>query len=187
MTAPRGGAARTLVAGAAALTAATVLAIGGAGSFAFWSGEARADGGTISTATTGLTVNGVEHAAIAALYASRLGPGTSVATAITVANTGSIPLTVAVTNSAVTAQTNALAAELMVRLTPVASAGQCAPALTGPSGRIAGYTTAPSAALAAGASAMYCLELALDLDAPATVQGGTTSFTLTLTGTQVAP
>lgn len=164
-----------------------MLAIGGAGSFALWSGEARADGGTISSATTGLTVNGVQNAVIAGLDASKLGPGMAVVSAVTVANTGAIPLTLAVTSSAVTAQTNALAGELTVRLTPVATTAACTSGLTGPSGRIVGFTTPASAALAPGSSAIYCLELALDLDAPPSTQGGTTSFSLTYTGTQVAP
>lgn len=186
-TVVRRGPARSVLAGVLALTVAVVLTIGGAGTFALWSGSAQANGGTVSSGTTGLTVNNAENAVITGLDASKLGPGSSVVSAITLKNTGVTPLTIAVTQSAVTAQTNSLADELTVRLTPVASAGACAPALSGPSGRIPSFTTSPSAALAAGASAIYCLELMLDLDAPTGTQGGTTAFRLTFTGTQVAP
>jgi hypothetical protein len=119
--------------------------------------------------------------------ASTLGPGTSALAVLTLENTGSTPLAIAVTGSAVTAQTAGLGDELMVRLTAVGSASECAPGLAGHAGRISTFTTALSGELAAVASELFCLEIALDLDAPPSSQGGTASFSLTFTGTQVAP
>ncbi len=172
----------------AALLAVIGLALGGAGTFALWAGNSTANAGTITAGSTGLTLNGVQSATLTDLNAGRLGPGTSIVAPVTATNTGTTPMTIAVTNSVVTSQTNALAAELTVTVVQVATTAACVPSVTGgTSGRIAGFTTASSSALAAGASMVFCLKLTLDLDAPATVQGGTTAFTLTATGTQVAP
>jgi len=166
---------------------AVLLSTGGAGTFALWSGNAVAQGVTISSGTAGLTINGASSAAIADMDASTLGPGTSVRSVLTLENTGSTPLAIAVTASAVTAQTGGLADELTVRLTAVDSVSACAPGLAGESGRISTFTTAPSGELAAEASELFCLEIALDLDAPPSSQGGTASFSLTFTGAQVVP
>lgn len=165
---------------------AVLLATGGAGTFALWSGNAVAQGVTITSGTAGLTINGSPSAAIAGMDASKLGPGTSALSVLTLENTGGTPLAIAVTASAVIAQTGALADELTVRLTAVESTSACVAGLAGESGRIGTFSTAPSGALAAAASELFCLEIALDLDAPPTSQGGTASFTLTFTGAQVA-
>lgn len=185
-TTGRGGAVRALLLGTGAILVAVLLSTGGAGTFALWSGNAVAQGVTITSGTTGLTINGTPSAVIEGMDASKLGPGTSVLSVLTLENTGGTPLTIAVTASAVTAQTGALADELTVRLTAVESASACAPGLAGASGRLSTFTTAPSGALAAAASELFCLEIALDLDAPPTSQGATASFTLTFTGAQVA-
>ena len=169
------------------MSAAIVLATGGAGTFALWSGNAVAQPVTISSGTAGLTVNDATSAVLAGMDATKLGPGTSVVSVITLKNTGSTALSTAVTTSLVTANTGSLADELTIRLTPVPSVVACTPGLPGESGRISTFGTFPSDAIPAGGSALYCLELALDADAPSTVQGGSTSFSLTFTGTQVAP
>lgn len=166
-----------------------VLGISSGTTFALWVGTAPVNASTVATGNSGITVNGQTSYVVSALDPSRLGPGTSVAAPVTVANSGSVPLSAFVSQGVVNSQTNLMANELTLRVVSVANSAACITSVTGGvSGRIPGFTSATTPiSLATGGSQVVCLVLTLDLDAPATVQGGTTSFTLTLTGTQVAP
>jgi hypothetical protein len=176
---------------ALAATVVAVLAILGmqvGGTYALWSTTRTVPGSTIQAGSTGLAVNGSAAAVLTGLDVTKLGPGGAIATSLTVSNTGTTALLVAVTGGTVTADSGGLAAELMVRLV-AASPASCTPSLmSGFAGRIPGYvTTASPTMIAAGASVPYCLVVTLDADAPPTTQNRSTAFTLTLTGQQVAP
>lgn len=181
-----GGRGAALAAGGLAIAAVTGMQAGG--TFALWSAIAPVKATTITSGTAGLTVNGQAAATLTGLDSTKLGPGGAVASSMTLANTGTTPLTVSVSNGVVTADTKGLAVELTVRLVglPPASCSPAAPG--GVAGRIAGFTSSGAPLfIPPGATATVCLVVALDADAPATVQGGATSFRLTFTGTQVAP
>lgn len=181
---------RPLLMASGLLAGAVVLGVvGTGGTYALWGGNVQVDAPAITAGTTGLTINGEQSHSLGGLNARLLGPGDSVATAITVANTGSTAVNMTVSQSVVTAQTKALAGKLMLRLTPVASTADCVVGLAGgTSGRIAGFTTtATPVSLAVGAAQAFCLQLTLDTDAPGSMQGGTASFTLTVDAEQKAP
>lgn len=92
-----------------------------------------------------------------------------------------------VTTTASKSSVAAATGELTLHLAMVSSAAKCAPGLTGTSGRLATFDTGTgSLTLPAGVSGIACLEMGLDADAPQTVAGATTDFTLTVTGTQVS-
>lgn len=175
-----------LAAGAVAVLA--ILGMQAGGTYALWSTTRTVPGSTIQAGSTGLTVNGSAAAVLTGLDVTKLGPGGAIATSLTVTNTGTTALLVAATGGTVTVDSGGLAAELTVRLV-AASPASCTPALTsGTAGRIPGYaTTANPTTIAAGASVPYCLVVGLDADAPPYTQNRSTSFTLTLTGQQVAP
>lgn len=186
----RGITPRPLLLGSGAVATVVVLMLFGAGgTFALWNDRAEVNAATITAGTSGVTVNGQQDYAIEGLGTSLLGPGASVATPVTVANTGATALSVTVSQGSVTAQTRAMADELTITLTPVANSASCTTGLAGgASGRIAGFTTSVSPlSLPVGGSVVLCLQLALDKDAPASTQGGTASFRLTLDAAQVAP
>lgn len=175
-----------LAAGVVAVLA--ILGMQAGGTYALWSTTRTVPGATVQAGSTGLTINGSASAVLTGLDVTKLGPGGAIATSLTVANTGTTALLVATTGGSVTADSGGLAGELTVRLV-AASPASCTPTLTsGIAGRIPGYaTTSSPVTIAAGASAPYCLVVALDADAPPTTQSRSTSFTLTLTGQQVAP
>jgi hypothetical protein len=78
--------------------------------------------------------------------------------------------------------------ELTVRLAVVATAADCRVGLSGASARLAAFDTGSGYyTLPVGASGIGCLEMDLDADAPQSVAGAVTNFTLTVTGTQVVP
>lgn len=175
-----------LAAGVVAVLAILGMQVGG--TYALWSTTRTVPGATIQAGSTGLAVNGSAAAVLTGLDVTKLGPGGAIATSLTVTNTGTTPLLVATTGGTVTADSGGLAAELTVQLV-AASPASCTPTFSGGFvGRIPGYaTTASPVAIAAGASVPYCLIVALDADAPPATQNRSTSFTLTLTGQQVAP
>jgi hypothetical protein len=76
---------------------------------------------------------------------------------------------------------------LTLRFTTVSSTAKCTAGLTGASGRLAAFDTGTgSFTLPAGASGIGCVEVVLDADAPQTVAGAVTDFTLSVTGTQAS-
>jgi Camelysin metallo-endopeptidase len=181
---------RTIVSGFTFLAATVTLSLlATSGTYALWSGASTVNGSTISTGSIGLTVNGATNYAIPNLNASKLAPGRSVTAAITLANTGSTPIDVSVTNVTVGANTNALAAQLTLRATAVANAGACTAGLTGgTTAALTAFTTSTTPLLmAAGTSQVVCLELGLSATAPASVQNGSTSFTLNMVANQRRP
>lgn len=172
-----------------ALVVAVVTAmLGTGGTYALWNGTASTSASTVRSATATVTAG-----PLSAMNTAVLGPGAGVTGTFTVQNTGQVPLTmrVATTSTKVSYATSASTAtvlgELTLRLAVVASVADCRAGLTGATGRLATFDTGSgSFTLAAGASAVGCVETDLDADAPQTVAGAVTDFTLTVTGTQVS-
>lgn len=169
------------------LIAATMIGLAATGgSYALWSDATEADASTITSGSTGLTVNGADEYTLMGLDTSALAPGRSVVTAmpIVLKNTGTTPLSVAVVTTTVTGNVNALAAELTLRLTPAAV---CAPSLSGGiAGRVAGFSTASAPySVQPGGTVGVCLEVTLDADAPANTQNGNATFRMDFRGTQL--
>ncbi|MEG8035535.1 MULTISPECIES: TasA family protein [Bacteria] len=175
------------VALALVVAVATAL-LGVGGTYALWNGTASTAATTVKSATATITVG-----TLSTMNTTVLGPGTGVTGTFAVKNTGSIPLSmrVATTSTNVAYATNASSAavlgELTLRLTNVSSAAACTAGLSGASGRLAAFDTGSgSFTLQPGASTVGCVELVLDADAPQSVSGAVTDFTLTVTGTQVS-
>jgi len=169
------------------LAALTVALVAAGGTHALWSTQTTVNGGTLSTGTMNLTINGLSAGVIAGLDTSKLSPGRSVTTTALLANSGSASMDVRVASVVIGAATNGLDAWLDLRTTVVDAAGSCAPGLTGQSGRLSTFSTSGSGvAVPGGTSAILCLELSLSPSAPATTQGGTTVFTINFNGNQKA-
>lgn len=175
------------VALALVVAVATAL-LGVGGTYALWNGTASTAATTVKSATATITVG-----TLSTMNTTVLGPGTGVTGTFAVKNTGSIPLSmrVATTSTKVVSATNASSAavlgKLTLRLTNVSSAAACTAGLSGASGRLAAFDTGSSSfTLQPGASSVGCVELVLDADAPQSVSGAVTDFTLTVTGTQVS-
>lgn len=175
------------VALALVVAVATAL-LGVGGTYALWNGTASTAATTVKSATATITVG-----TLSTMNTTVLGPGTGVTGTFAVKNTGSIPLSmrVATTSTKVASATNASSAavlgELTLHLTNVSSAAACTAGLSGASGRLAAFDTGSSSfTLQPGASSVGCVELVLDADAPQSVAGAVTDFTLTVTGTQVS-
>jgi hypothetical protein len=172
-----------LLGSAALLILVTVLALTGAGStYAMWNGQTSVNASTVSSASTGLTVNGSATYAIPADGLSKLSPGQSILIPVTLANTGTTKLSTAFTSVVISSDTKSLSSELTMRATQSSTCTASTVAGT----RLASFTTtAASYAMAVGASVPVCLEIKMDVDAPVAVAGSTTTFTLNLTATQV--
>jgi hypothetical protein len=178
-----GKAPRRLLFAATAIGAAVAIAVAGAGaSYALWTSTAPLNGGTISAGSTSLTVNGVQDYAVTP--GATVGPGNPVFTTLVLANTGTSPVVPRATTTAY-AQTKGLADNLTVTVAPLKSGDRCDGGLpAGAPAPLVGFST-PLEAIPAGASARVCFGLALAAAAPATVQGGTASFTITIDAVQV--
>jgi hypothetical protein len=173
-----------LLSAATAIGASVAIAVAGAGaSYALWSSTAPLNGGIISAGSTSITVNGVQDYAVPP--GAAVGPENPVFTTLVLANTGTSPVAVTATTTAYT-QAGGLADNLTVTVAPLAAGETCGGGLPTPAAApLVGFTT-PLGTIPAGANARVCLGLALAAAAPATVQGGTASFTITIDAGQVA-
>jgi hypothetical protein len=180
------GAHRLLLA-AGALALGTVVVLSGSGStLALWSASRTVTGPTITSGSTGLTINGQMDHVLAGLGLAALAPGRSALAPLTLRNTGTTPVAVRVAGTDITDQTKGLAASLTVSVTPSLT---CAAGLPGSqNGALAGFTTpSPLSSLPAGAELLVCLEVRLDPAAPPAVQGGAAGFVMTFEATQERP
>ncbi|RII95491.1 hypothetical protein DZF95_00980 [Clavibacter michiganensis] len=163
-----------------AVVVASLAATGG--SYALWNGTASATAPAVSSGTSGLVITQQS-----ALDASKLLPGQSVLGTFTAKNTGTVTLDVAVSARGASSNT-AFTNELSVRLGSVTSTGACVAGATTVSGRPGSVATgAAFARIQPGASSIVCVQVALDADAPQSVQGSTSQLTFTAVGTQVQP
>jgi predicted ribosomally synthesized peptide with SipW-like signal peptide len=174
---------------ALALAVAVVASVLGAGgTYALWNASASTKGAAVHSGTATLAVSPLPP-----MYQTVLGPGSSTTGTFTVRNTGTVPLSmrVAVTATKVsyanTTDDVVLGNQRLV-LAAVGSSSECHRGMSGASGPLATFDTGSGYyTLPAGASAMACIEVALATDAPQSVSGAVTDFTLTVSGTQVAP
>jgi hypothetical protein len=181
---PRG----LLIALAILVVAVVAALLGVTGTYALWNGKASTGATTVTSGTATITVG-----ALSSMNTSILAPGTGVTGTFTVKNTGTIPLSTRVATSATSvayaaSATNAVVlGELTLHVTFVATASACTTGLTGSTGRLSTFDTgAAFSTLAVGATGIACVEMDLDSDAPQSVSGAVTNFTLTVTGTQGA-
>jgi hypothetical protein len=174
---------------ALALVVAVVTALLGSGAtYALWNGTASTTASTVKSGSATITVS-----PLTAMNTSRLAPGASTTGTFSVTNTGSTALGMRVMTTATKvsyANTTdaAVLGEVTLKLSLVSSAAACRPGVGGYSARVAtfdtgsGYLTLPT-----GGGGVGCVEMTLDSDAPQAVSGAVVDFTLTVTGTQVAP
>jgi len=174
---------RRMLSAAAAIAVATVLALLGTGtSYALWNGEAVVDASSVSSGTVGLTVNGTSSHSLSVLDAARLAPGRSQVAPLAIANTGTTRLAVTVSGTEVLAQTNSLAGFVTASLV---AAADCAVATFVPA-PLAGFTTTTApVVLEPGETRQFCLAIGLAAAAPSAVQGGSTTFAMTINAGQV--
>lgn len=176
--------ARGLLSAATVVAASVAIAVAGTGvSYALWTSTVRLDGGTISSGSTAITINGAQDYTIG-WGASKIGPGNPLFTTLKVANAGTTPVTTTMTTTSF-AQANALADNLTVTIATLAAGDTCDARLTAAVAKPLVGFTAPAPAIPAGESVDLCLGMSLAGAAPATVQGGTASFTMTIDAVQV--
>lgn len=154
---------------------------------ATWSDGAPVNAASIVSGSTGILLDGQTDLLLTGLDALALGPGLAVAAPVTVQNVGTTAVDVEITSGVVLADSQGLADEVMLTVGIVATPAACTTSVAVLStGRPSGFVSdLGGAGLEAGASLVLCLVLALDVDAPPSTQNGSTSFRLTLTGTQV--
>jgi hypothetical protein len=174
---------------ALALAVAVVTALLGSGAtYALWNGTASTTASTVKSGTATITVS-----PLTAMNSVPLAPGASTTGTFSVKNTGSTALGMRVMTTAATvayAKTTdaAVLGEVTLKLSLVGSAADCPPGIGGYSARVASFDTGSGyLTLPTGGGGVGCVEMMLDADAPQAVSGAVVDFTLTVTGTQVAP
>ncbi|MEY2850024.1 MAG: hypothetical protein RI885_2691 [Actinomycetota bacterium] len=178
---------RRLLSAAGAVAIAIVFALIGTGtSYALWNGRTTVNASSVTSGSTSITIDGQSTAyALDALDTTKLGPGQSVITPtpFVIQNTGTTRLAITVSGTTVPSASAALAAELSLTLS---MASTCAVGTSGVTAPLVGFTTtATPIVLAPGGSVPVCLQATLDLDAPATLQAKTATFTLAIDAAQV--
>jgi predicted ribosomally synthesized peptide with SipW-like signal peptide len=154
------------------------------GSYALWSDQAAVNAPSVTSGSTGLTVDGVADHTVA-LTTATLYPGRSVVSAapITVKNTGTTPLSVTATAPTFTSASRVLAPHLTVALRPSAA---CAPGPAGtPPAALPASMGPTPLVLTPGAQSQLCLEVYLSASAPPELKGLSAVFAVQLTGAQV--
>jgi len=178
--------------------AAFAMVLGAGPAWAYWTAQSSPPAQPFNVGRLDLTLNGQDASvAVSGMTVTNLVPGNTVAGILTIANAGSLPLSYYATIAGTDADGKHLAASLQVavsRAGTVSGSGigsTCTggTALSGASistGRLA-YTSdaAGRQPLATGASERLCIQLTLSSTAPTTVQGGTSTITMTATGEQV--
>jgi hypothetical protein len=183
VAARKGKALRRVLATVAIFVAAITIGIAGSGvTYALWNGSKPIGATTLSTGSTGLTVNGVTTYTVPGLSNTQMLPGLSAVSpqVLTIFNAGSTPLSVTVGTPTFADPANLLAqnGNLIVSLF---QSGNCEQSVDG---RSATPWTTPLV-LAAGGSVTACLQMTLSANTPSTVQGLSATFTLPLIATQV--
>lgn len=181
----RGTGARAVLGTTAVIAAGVLVGVAAAGgTYAFWNESITAEGDSVSTGSIALTVDEKATLKVDDLDFSGLYPRSSVVrgTPLTVANGGTVPLSVSWTGTAVESGNSDLASSLVVSLRP-ATAATCS--TTPPATPLS--TTLSPLALDPDESDELCLEVRLDESAPSSVRKATGTITLTLTGEQVRP
>lgn len=175
---------RAVLSTLAVFSGAVVLALTAAGgTYAIWNDLAPVNGGTISSGSSGLTINNASSATIN-LTGTTLLPGRSVvqATPLQFANVGVTPLNVTSTGITFTPASAALQPHLQISLRPaVAATCTVTPDATPLPASIAPVSFAVAQTIP------MCLEVRLSSTAPASVQDAEAAFTINLNAAQVRP
>lgn len=182
-------------------TSTTVKALAALGTLtgALWAGTFASFSDT-QTATSTFTAGSVDlqlngdastSYAFTALSLSAMKPGDVVYKPLTVANSGTLPYTYTMGSSATNADGKGLASALVLGMKLVASPGACDAAGTGYAASATtvvaegalGSAAISSRSLAAGASEVLCTYVSLPSNAANSLQGATTTDTMTFTAT----
>lgn len=155
--------------------------VGTGATYALWNASTTVNASTVTSGTTTLTINGTNQVAIAPASLALLSPGQQgVPVELKLANVGSTKLVASVTGVTVTTNTKGLADALSVALT-TCNGGQIAPAQP-----LKTFTHADAYVLLPDkAEYRVCLVVSMNADAPPTVAGGETAFSINIVGTQV--
>lgn len=172
--------ARRLLSATIAVSIAVIAALSATGvTYAMWNGKTTVDGSSVSSGTTSVTINDVSDYVLPALTTSKLLPGRSVVSApLTVRNTGYTPVSITIGSTVFADPSSPVSSNLLV---VVRQASFCEPTAFGTTP--ASFTT--PIVLARGASTQVCVEARLRNDAPASVQGLESTFTITFAAVQV--
>jgi predicted ribosomally synthesized peptide with SipW-like signal peptide len=165
--------------------------VGTTGTWAHWTDQATVSGTSITAGTIDLRVNGSDTVTgFTTLNLATMVPGNSTAAVLTVANTGTAAVKYTVATTATNADGKGLAAALKVKLTAdtgvtgSSPAQTCAGAVFGSAGdTLGGALVSTGQSLAAGATKQLCFQVQLPVAAASSLQGGTTTVTITFTGT----
>ncbi|HEY5231371.1 MAG TPA: hypothetical protein VIJ11_10850 [Galbitalea sp.] len=162
--------------------AITIGISAGGSTFALWNVSNPIGAVSLSTGTTGITVNGSSSYTVPGLTTTQLLPGLSAVSPVilSIVNTGTTPLSISV-GTPVFSDPSSLLAQNSNLVVSLFQSTTCAQTVDG-SGTAA--WTAP-VVVAAGGSVSACLQMTLSATAPASVQGLSATFTLPITGTQV--
>ncbi|SEE96812.1 TasA family protein [Ruania alba] len=154
------------------------------GTYAFWNDSVTADATNVNTGSIEMTLDEKTALTVDDLDFAGLYPGGSVvrSTPVTIANEGSVPLSVNWEGTTVESSNGDFASSAIVSLRP-ATGTTCT---TTPRGTALPTTLSPLS-LDPGETDELCLEVRLDESAPASVREATAVITLTLTGEQVRP
>lgn len=173
----------------AVLSLGLVLGIGSAGTFAYWTDEAVAQGISFTAGTLDLELqdDADDSVSFTTLNISNMIPGQSVAGVLKVENAGNVGFTYAATTSV---SNSTLAGALDLKVTNGSVSGT-SPSATCSGTQLSGTGTklnqdlvSTSRSLAAGASENLCMQVSMPSGAASSLQGATTTVTFTFTATQ---
>jgi hypothetical protein len=175
---------RNLVVTSLVLAAAAVFGTASAGgTYALYNSTVTVAPTTISTGSTLLTINSVKDYTVTTLSPAKLYPGRSIITPapLVFANAGSTPLSF--TAGTVTIAEPGRSFTTVALTKPTGSNGTTCVATATNSPLV----TLPATTLAAGASVSLCVEVRLATNAPASLQGTSSTFRLDVAVAQVRP
>jgi hypothetical protein len=176
---------RALLASAGLLVLVVAIALLSAGgSYAAWNTSTTANGSSVSSGSTSLTINDSTSYTIPNLSLTALGPGQSVFVPMTLKNTGTTNLNATVSKTTIVSETQNLSTELAIVLTATSNCAASASTVTG-TPLVNFTTTATPFTLQAQASLSICLEIKMDVDASQNVAGGSATFNMAVTALQV--
>lgn len=170
---------RTSVAGTATALIVFLVAVGGGVSYALWNSSASTSA-EVKAATVALALDD----SAAEPLSGEFSPGTTLTAPVTVTNTGTVSLDYTAAVVASTPADGLASASVDIFIWPMASESDCQSTTIAPldawSGTFAGLYSAPSEVLSAGASQVFCVRTALNVNTD--VQGATAVAELVFTG-----
>jgi hypothetical protein len=166
-----------------------IVGVSTSASYALWSVN-NTNSGTVNAGTISLTANGSSTTtALTGLSNTSSGPGTTATQPVTIANTGTLPLTYTTvlttsespTSAAVIGNNIAYTAWIATTANPCTTTSTAVSTWTGTLDT-GTKNLGAGRALAAGTSEVLCVRTKMSTTAPTTVQGQSVSATLTFTG-----